>query len=548
MLISLIVILLNYVFESVIGSIVGPSLIFYVESVGGTADDYGKALSAHMLGITLLVTFYGNWVDSNGNKYQAPFACTFILGIVGSLIYFLASVSPKGFWAVNAIIFGRFIQGMGAAGKSLIQCWIATAVPHDDMKTALTVQSMAGNVGTFAGPVLNILVAEINTSVAITSNYSIEINPYNSIGLFVLLNEVLIWMIFALFLKDPPRSQNNKSLTTSDSEAASSKAGWKDIVKAMTHFDVSFPLVQQFLMYAMFQLWMTAQSPVAANMLGWTPVEISQLSVVGSVILMTGMALMAYLSTLKITDFTFIFIGNAAMAVAGLLTYFWWRLDTASVLTFALPVLLVYFFYPFSGPANQSSYTKAVFTHPETADSVGLFQSIFTQAATIAGIVGPTFVTKFILRDPEDIDTSSSFETTPWALYIPIASLLMIVGLFYEEFVLGKNELGLLKSKPNEDAANDNDEVGPDETSNLVTDKRKKSTRQSIVEINQVFSRKYEVDRRMSTEIPINGVLLVNPFETASEAKLMKKLAQGKEEWEHLLRLDEEMEEMEMKE
>lgn len=544
MLISLIVILLYDVFENVIGSIVGPSLVFYIESVGGTNDDYGKALSAHMLGVTLLVTFYGNWVDSNGNKYQAPFACTFILGIVGSLIYFLASVLPKGFWAVNAIIFGRFIQGMGAAGKSLIQCWVATAVPHDNMKTALTVMTMAGTVGQFAGPALNILVAEINTSVAITSNYSIEVNPYNSIGLFVLLNEVLIWMMFALFLKDPPKSQSNKSLATSDAEAAS-KAGWKDILKGMMHFDISFPLIQQFLMSASFQLWGTAQSPVAANMLGWTPVEISKLSVVGSVTLMTGMALMAYLSTLKITDFSFIFIGNAAMVVAGLLTYFWWRLDTASVLAFSLPLLLVYFFYPFSGPANQSSYTKAVFTHPETADSVGLFQSIFTQAYTIAGIIGPPLVTKFVLRDPEDIDINSPFETTPWALYVPIASLLMIVGLFYEEFVLGKNELGLLKSEPDEGA---DDEVGPDETSSLVADKRKKSTRQSIVEINQVFSRKYEVDRRMSTEIPINGVLLVNPFETASEAKLMKKLTQDKEEWEHLLRLDEEMEEMEMKE
>ena len=546
MLISLIVILLNYVFESVISTIVGPSLIFYIESVGGTNDDYGKALSAHMLGVTLLVTFYGNWVDSNGNKYQAPFACTFILGIMGSLIYFMASVLPKGFWAVNAIIFGRFIHGMGAAGRVLIQSWVATAVPHDKLKTVLTVESMAGSVGQFAGPVLNILVAEINTSVAITSNYSIDINPYNSIGLFILLNEVAIWVMFAFFLKDPPPPKH-QSLATSDAKAGS-KAGWKDILKAMKRFDIFFPLVQQFLMYASFQLLMTAQAPVAASMLGWTPVEISQLSVVGSVILMTGMAIMAYLSTLKITDFTFIFIANAAMAIAGFLNYFWWRLDTASVLTFAVPILLVYFFYPFSGPANQSSYTNAVFTHPETADSVGLFQSIFAQVSTLAGIVGPPFVTTFVLRDSKDIDMSSPFELTPWALYVPVASLLIIVGLLYEEFVLGKNELGLLKPKPDEEVANDDDEVGPDETSNLVADKRSKSTRQSIVEINQVFSRKYEVDRRMSTEIPINGVSFVNPFETASEAKLMKKLSQDKEEWEHLLRLDDEMEEMEMKE
>lgn len=111
---------------------------------------------------------------------------------------------------------------------------------------------------------------------------------------------------------------------------------------------------------------------------------------------------------------------------------------------------------------------------------------------------------------------------------------------------MGKNELGLLSDKGEEAAE---DEMGPDETSKLVAGKKSKSTRRSVVEIDEVFSRKYEANRRMSSDISIvNGVSIVNPFETATDAELMKKLSHDKQEWEHLLRLDEELDNVEMKE
>lgn len=174
-----------------------------------------------------------------------------------------------------------------------------------------------------------------------------------------------------------------------------------------------------------------------------------------------------------------------------------------------------------------------------------MLQSIYTQAATIAGIVIPPFVTYFVLNDPKDVNLDSPYELSLWALYVPISSALMIIGLLYEEFVLGKNELGLLKSQPTEAAE---DEVSPDETSKLLATKRNKSTRRSIVEINQVFTRQYEVNRRMSSEFFINGIGIINPVETTYDTELMKELSSGKEEWEHLFKLDEEMDEMEMKE
>ena len=259
-----------------------------------------------------------------------------------------------------------------------------------------------------------------------------------------------------------------------------------------------------------------------------------------------GMSLMMYLSMRKTADFTLLCVGNGCIAIAGVFTYLWWRVDTATTLTYALPILLICLIYPLSGPANQSSFNKAVFNKQELSSSIGVLQSIYQQGGSIAGILTPFFVTSFVIRDPKDVSMSSPFEFTRWAWYVPISSSLLILGLLYEEFVLdgGKNELGLLQTRSEE--ATDN-KVSPGETSKLVTQKRS-SSRRSIVEINQVFTRKYEVDRRMSNEVIINGVGNVNPFMTAYDEELLKEQSVGKKELEHLIKLDEQLDGMEMNE
>mmetsp|Transcript_19184 Transcript_19184/g.31432 ORF Transcript_19184/g.31432 Transcript_19184/m.31432 type:complete len:547 (-) Transcript_19184:92-1732(-) len=541
-LISLVAFLLFSVLENVISTVVGPTLIFYILSVGGTNEDYGLTTSAVCLGATLMMFYFGKWVDRNGNKYQAPLGLAFILGIIGSVVYFLADILPSG-WGVNAILFGRFVQGMGGAGKTLTRSWIATAVPLENQKTVFSILAIVGIAGQAIGPLMNTLVAEIDLSVPITPSYSIHINPYNSVGLLVALNEVLLWIIVALFVKDPP-PRKEKSLASATEAEPVSEAGLYDILNAMTHFDIFFPLIQRFVIVSNFALFGISIAPVAANMLHWSPVNISTLSAVSSGFTFVGMGITLYLSMIKTSDFIMILVGDLIFVISGAMTYFSWREDTATALSFSIPIFLTSIVYPFAGPANQSSFNKAVFSRPELAGSIGVLQSIYTQFATIAGIVAPMFTTSYVLRNPEDISMSSPYELSQWALFVPISSFLLILGLLYEEFVLGKNELGLLADKAKEAE----DMVRPDETSKLVVDKKSKSTRLSVVEIDQVFSPKYEADRRMSSEITINGVGIINPFETATDAELTKKISQDKKEWEHLLRLDEELDDVEMEE
>lgn len=46
-----------------------PTLIFYVLDMGGTKDSYGLIMSASYLSGMLMMSFYGAWVDGNGNRY-----------------------------------------------------------------------------------------------------------------------------------------------------------------------------------------------------------------------------------------------------------------------------------------------------------------------------------------------------------------------------------------------------------------------------------------------------------------------------------------------
>ena len=111
-------------------------------------------------------------------------------------------------------------------------------------------------------------------------------------------------------------------------------------------------------------------------------------------------------------------------------------------------------------------------------------QSIFNQSFMIGGVLTPNFVTAFIIRDPKDVGTHEH-ELSPWMWLVPISSLTMIIGLIYEEVVLGKNELGMLTG-----AEITEEEEAMTETTKLVKGKSVSNRRRSsTVEIKQRLSR-----------------------------------------------------------
>lgn len=249
LIISVVILTLINITDSLTNSVVTPSLIFYVLEMGGSVAQYGLISSIPFFSMILMMSFYGVWVDSNGNKYKQPYAASFAFGGVGSLLYFLAGLLPSGAVAVYTILLGRFITGLGAAGRTLAYSYVATAIPRDQQRIILSILSLSRSIGMLLGPLLNLLVVKIDTSVSIF-NYTIPLNPRNSVGLVLAAGELFLAIFTMTCLQEPP-PKKEKPLAE---DAEPTKVGRKELWAAINHFDLWFPAFIMFVLVCNFTL------------------------------------------------------------------------------------------------------------------------------------------------------------------------------------------------------------------------------------------------------------------------------------------------------
>lgn len=367
-LISVIVLISINVFDAVMNAVIGPTLIFYIEEMGGTQDDYGLSLSALFLAIAVMTSVYGVWIDNNGNKYKAPYLSSFAFGIVSYTLYFFAIMMPKGPIAVYSILVSRLICGMAIAGRTLSYSWVVTAIEHEQQKTVMTFLSMSRTFGIIIGPVTNMLVAQINTSVTIFGGaVTIPLTPNNSIGLIMIGSEIFLAIVMMLFLQDPPE----KETTTDDKKEKQTKNDNDDekkgILYALTHFDIFFPVYIFFVAICIQTFLATAFPPIAKHAMEWNPVEISVVGAYQSAVMFIGMCLCVVLSMKRVSDAWMINFGFASLGVSGAAMYFLWT-ENVTYWQFTWPTYLLMFSYPFVTPSARSIYSKAIHSTPELAD------------------------------------------------------------------------------------------------------------------------------------------------------------------------------------
>ena len=122
--------------------------------------------------------------------------------------------------------------------------------------------------------------------------------------------------------------------------------------------------------------YQVALPPVAADLFGWSPLEISYLMSIQAIVIFLGMCVLMYASIRGISDFTMIASGNCAFVFGGIATVTWWNRESATILQFIVSIVVVSFAYPLMGPANTSKFTRAINSRPELEDSIGLLVTL----------------------------------------------------------------------------------------------------------------------------------------------------------------------------
>lgn len=263
-MISLAVLVTINITDMVTNSVISPTLTFYIDELGGTLEQYGMVMSADSLAMFFMVSVFGRWVDTNGNKYKKPYIFCFAMGILGQLMYVSTILLPKGNIAIGAAMIARFVVGLGAAGRTLAYSYVATAVPQKQQKTFLTLLSMSRTIGLAVGPLVNMVVMKINTEFKIGNMITIPINPYNAAGLLIAVGEVFLLCVMLLFLQEPPEKEN-KNDNKKQQEQENQQASLKDIAKAMCSIDLILPPAIQFLSMLTFLTYVYSTHPLTLS-------------------------------------------------------------------------------------------------------------------------------------------------------------------------------------------------------------------------------------------------------------------------------------------
>lgn len=435
--------------------IIAPSLVFYVLQSGGTKEQYGIILAMFSFSSFLFKPVLAYWSDSI-RRFRPPYLTSIVVAGVGGLVYFVASCF-HGTTAVALILVGRFLGGCGAANTTLGYTYVAHVIPKEHFTQANALLSMVRVAGMAIAPALNAAVASFQVELMLGS-YRLSIDPLNSVGLLLAFGNALGYISVYFWFEEPA----DMVKPSSELNAPGQERGWR-FWRNLGRFDILVPLLSILVLNANYQLLETGLAPAAHDILGWDPVRISALFGVNAVVIFVVIMLTFTLAGRGVSDLALMKVGLALSIVGYSLMYLWWH-RLAPMWMFVTPgesidssvphepcntvrivftsfahhlpvgysVIVSCTVFPFLSSPTRSLFTRAVANHPTLRHSQGTMQAMLSMNVSVAGFVAPGLIAAYVLRSPEQVTASADQrEFTPWALFAPVLSAVILAGVLY---------------------------------------------------------------------------------------------------------------------
>jgi multidrug resistance protein len=125
-----------------------PLLPFYAKALGGSGLVVGVLVSSFAIAQLLASPFWGRFSDRYGRRPAL------LIGLTASAIAYVVFAYASSLWL---LFVSRIVQGAGGGTVSVIQAYVADAVPPEDRAKGLGWLSAATNAGVALGPLLGSL-------------------------------------------------------------------------------------------------------------------------------------------------------------------------------------------------------------------------------------------------------------------------------------------------------------------------------------------------------------------------------------------------------
>jgi multidrug resistance protein len=125
-----------------------PLLPFYAKALGGSGLIVGVLVSSFAIAQLLASPFWGRFSDRYGRRPAL------LIGLTASAIAYVVFAYASSLWL---LFVSRIVQGAGGGTVSVIQAYVADAVPPEDRAKGLGWLSAATNAGVALGPLIGSL-------------------------------------------------------------------------------------------------------------------------------------------------------------------------------------------------------------------------------------------------------------------------------------------------------------------------------------------------------------------------------------------------------
>jgi multidrug resistance protein len=143
------VVLMITAFVDMVGLLmVLPLLPFYAKALGGSGLVVGLLVSSFAIAQLIASPFWGRFSDRYGRRPAL------IIGLTASAIAYVVFAYASSLWL---LFVSRIVQGAGGGTVSVIQAYVADALPPEDRAKGLGWLSAATNAGVALGPLLGSL-------------------------------------------------------------------------------------------------------------------------------------------------------------------------------------------------------------------------------------------------------------------------------------------------------------------------------------------------------------------------------------------------------
>lgn len=173
-----------------------PSLWGYVDSLGGTYGYYGWTVAAFALGRLLFMGVFGAWSDTR--PFREVFTWSLGLGMLCCLLYALAPT--LGLWSIWV---SRALLGCTTSVSVSTQAYVASNTSVADRTRYMSINAILSGTLVMLGPAFNVFLVALPEGTVSIGSLKIVFNSYTQVGYFLFFAQLVVLMLVLLRFKEP---------------------------------------------------------------------------------------------------------------------------------------------------------------------------------------------------------------------------------------------------------------------------------------------------------------------------------------------------------